>query len=246
VAAHLEPEILIVDEVLAVGDASFQKKCLGKMEDVGKEGRTVLFVSHNMAAISSLCRSGIVLGQGKLEFVGDIDQATRRYLMQSSVSNTFRRAKPHSGLKQKSVEILNCKFFSASSPEFVVCGEATNFELEYIAVQANLSIIFLIGIYDVYNTCVLFLDSSALDLSSQGLPKSGKVVGALSADFSLFPGTYTVNVAAIFQGELVDHVPNALQIVVQDGDFFGTGRWPRGKPIALVRQNWGVIEQHAT
>ncbi|MFM6220881.1 MAG: ABC transporter ATP-binding protein, partial [Dolichospermum sp.] len=66
VAAHLEPEILIVDEVLAVGDAAFQKKCLGKMEDVGKEGRTVLFVSHNMAAISLLCQQGLFLQKGML------------------------------------------------------------------------------------------------------------------------------------------------------------------------------------
>jgi lipopolysaccharide transport system ATP-binding protein len=66
VAAHLEPEILIVDEVLAVGDAAFQKKCLGKMEDVGKEGRTVLFVSHQMAAIQNLCQRTIWLNQGQL------------------------------------------------------------------------------------------------------------------------------------------------------------------------------------
>jgi lipopolysaccharide transport system ATP-binding protein len=66
VAAHLEPDILIVDEVLAVGDAQFQKKCLGKMEDVGKEGRTVLFVSHNLAVIQTLCKRGIFLKQGSV------------------------------------------------------------------------------------------------------------------------------------------------------------------------------------
>jgi lipopolysaccharide transport system ATP-binding protein len=70
VAAHLEPEILIVDEVLAVGDAQFQKKCLGKMEDVSKQGRTVLFVSHNMGTISSLCNQAILLGNGKVANIG--------------------------------------------------------------------------------------------------------------------------------------------------------------------------------
>jgi lipopolysaccharide transport system ATP-binding protein len=80
VAAHLEPEILIVDEVLAVGDAQFQKKCLGKMEDVSKrEGRTVLFVSHNMAAIRSLCFTGIVLQQGKVIHRGDIKSCIQYY-----------------------------------------------------------------------------------------------------------------------------------------------------------------------
>lgn len=79
VAAHLEPEILIVDEVLAVGDAQFQKKCLGKMEDVGSEGRTVLFVSHNMAAIKKLCGRGILLNKGGLIFDGNASEAIDLY-----------------------------------------------------------------------------------------------------------------------------------------------------------------------
>ena len=81
VAAHLEPEILIVDEVLAVGDAQFQKKCLGKIEDVGKAGRTVLFVSHNMSAVSSLCDRGIVLSEGKLLYDGATPAAISNYLI---------------------------------------------------------------------------------------------------------------------------------------------------------------------
>jgi len=80
VAAHLEPEILIVDEVLAVGDAEFQKKCLGKMEQVGKEGRTVIFVSHNMAAIQSLCTSAIHLNQGKIDGKGSVSDQINNYL----------------------------------------------------------------------------------------------------------------------------------------------------------------------
>ncbi|HXC04908.1 MAG TPA: ABC transporter ATP-binding protein, partial [Bacteroidia bacterium] len=80
VAAHLEPEILIVDEVLAVGDAAFQKKCLGKMKDVAGQGRTILFVSHNMEAVQKLCTTGILLDQGKLLCQGPIDQVTQRYM----------------------------------------------------------------------------------------------------------------------------------------------------------------------
>jgi len=79
VAAHLEPEILLVDEVLAVGDAAFQKKCLGKMGDVSREGRTILFVSHNMKAIQTLCRRGILLDQGRLVFEGSAGEAIGRY-----------------------------------------------------------------------------------------------------------------------------------------------------------------------
>ena len=79
VAAHLEPEILIVDEVLSVGDAQFQKKCLGKMEAVGREGRTVLFVSHNMATITSLCQKGILLDAGRIAAIGTTSDVVLAY-----------------------------------------------------------------------------------------------------------------------------------------------------------------------
>ena len=95
VAAHLESEILIVDEVLAVGDAEFQKKCLGKMGDVSKgEGRTVLFVSHNMAAVKSLCTRGIVLEHGKVVFDGKIENAVSTYLSGDSESINYKNFGP--------------------------------------------------------------------------------------------------------------------------------------------------------
>jgi len=87
VAAHLEPEILVVDEVLAVGDAQFQKKCLGKMEEVGKEGRTVLFVSHNMTAITSFCNKGVLLNHGKIICSGRTSDVIDRYLNKPEVTN---------------------------------------------------------------------------------------------------------------------------------------------------------------
>jgi lipopolysaccharide transport system ATP-binding protein len=80
VAAHLEPEILVIDEVLAVGDAAFQKRCLGKMQQVSSTGRTVLFVSHNMAAIRALCTRGILLDGGQVSQIGDVGSVTDRYL----------------------------------------------------------------------------------------------------------------------------------------------------------------------
>ncbi|MGI8670748.1 MAG: ABC transporter ATP-binding protein [Aridibacter sp.] len=90
VAANLEPEILIVDEVLAVGDVEFQKKCLGKMKSVSdKEGRTVLFVSHNMTAVSNLCKRAFVLESGEIEFIGDVNQAIASYLKKADVSEVY-------------------------------------------------------------------------------------------------------------------------------------------------------------
>lgn len=84
VAAHLEPEILVVDEVLAVGDAEFQKKCLGKMSDVARHGRTVLFVSHNMPAVKSLCQRALLLDGGQISAEGDVDAVVNRYLTADS------------------------------------------------------------------------------------------------------------------------------------------------------------------
>jgi len=89
VAAHLEPEVLVVDEVLAVGDAAFQKKCLGKMGDVAKGGRTVLFVSHNMAAVQQLCRTGIVLEAGRIKTMGDIDECVESYIGQANFGQSI-------------------------------------------------------------------------------------------------------------------------------------------------------------
>jgi lipopolysaccharide transport system ATP-binding protein len=90
VAAHLEPEILVVDEVLAVGDAEFQQKCLGKMSEISKEeGRTILFVSHNIGAVQSLCSKGMVLNKGKLQFYGGINEAINQYTSGQEQLNTW-------------------------------------------------------------------------------------------------------------------------------------------------------------
>ncbi len=104
VAAHLEPEILVVDEVLAVGDAAFQKKCLGKMGEVSKEGRTILFVSHNIEAVRTLCNKGILLNQGKQIIVGDIGEVVSNYLNNSALDTNVMSCR-----KQKfdKIEILD-------------------------------------------------------------------------------------------------------------------------------------------
>lgn len=95
VAAHLEPEILIVDEVLAVGDAAFQKKCLGRMEDVASHGRTVLFVSHDMTSVSKLCRQGLVLQHGRVAFQGEMRAAVAQYLGQRTTMSGFADLRGH-------------------------------------------------------------------------------------------------------------------------------------------------------
>lgn len=106
VAAHLEPEILIVDEVLAVGDAQFQKKCLGKMEEVGKEGRTILFVSHNMGAISELCAKGLLLTGGNIAYHGDAVEAINKYVKADINGNVITNIKYYNDkIKISKIEI---------------------------------------------------------------------------------------------------------------------------------------------
>jgi lipopolysaccharide transport system ATP-binding protein len=97
VAAHLNPDILLVDEVLAVGDLGFQKKCLGKMDDVAKQGRTILFVSHNMGAVRSLCEKGIVLNEGRVYSVGDISSSVEDYYKLSTIEKNAVATPPASG-----------------------------------------------------------------------------------------------------------------------------------------------------
>jgi lipopolysaccharide transport system ATP-binding protein len=116
VAAHLEPEILIVDEVLAVGDAEFQKKCLGKMKDVSQnDGRTVLFVSHNMGAIAQLCNKTIVLNQGTVSYVGKTEEAIIKYFVPSEkiINYTHNETSPSKVIFFESISCLN-KFLNES------------------------------------------------------------------------------------------------------------------------------------
>lgn len=117
VAAHLEPEILVVDEVLAVGDAEFQKKCLGKMQDVAGQGRTVLFVSHNMGAIKSLCHTGLLMKAGNVAFAGGVQDALDAYSKQLAPSRD--RDQNASDLR---VESLTVSFGDVPTVEIVVEG----------------------------------------------------------------------------------------------------------------------------
>lgn len=118
VAAHLESEILIVDEVLAVGDAEFQKKCLGKMGEVSKgEGRTVLFVSHNLSAVETLCNKGIVLQHGALVAEGNAKEMVKRYLELGAGQNRkFHAERPEEALGNSSIKIMGAQVVNASSP----------------------------------------------------------------------------------------------------------------------------------
>ena len=127
VAAHLEPEILIVDEVLAVGDAQFQKKCLGKMQEVGNQGRTVLFVSHNMAMISNLCQTGLVLNAGKNNFFGDISESVIKYYQEANRNNQ----PPSRLLKSETAELIRCELIGVNESNELTIHDELRIRMVY-------------------------------------------------------------------------------------------------------------------
>lgn len=141
VAAHLEPEILVVDEVLAVGDAEFQKKAIGKMQDVSRgEGRTVLFVSHNMGSVRNLCKKGILLKDGMIEYIGKVDDVVDKYLTIGKIGNDICYREYNESIKRDEGLALDMCFLSAR-----LCKGKNHFatdeplEFEFV-VKANRSV----------------------------------------------------------------------------------------------------------
>lgn len=168
VAAHLEPEILLVDEVLAVGDASFQKKCLGKMGEVAQGGRTVLFVSHNMGAVQKLCRRCILLDQGNLILNDNADQVISSYLKQKTceLSYMYKATKP---IEQKEgqkaflieAEILNSK---GKPSEYLYFGEPFSIRLLWRHWSDIYGVSYAIRFYDAHERFLFAVNTLGLDL----------------------------------------------------------------------------------
>ncbi|MDR2121890.1 MAG: ATP-binding cassette domain-containing protein [Flavobacteriaceae bacterium] len=141
VAAHLEPEILVIDEVLAVGDAEFQKKCLGKMKDVSvNEGRTVLFVSHNMAAMKQLCTKGIVMQHGMISYSGAVLDSVEHYQKSTEISSFFE----HEGDIEKAPGNQNIRILKFTTKpvvgEYLTISSGVEFKLEFYNYKPNVNL----------------------------------------------------------------------------------------------------------
>ena len=140
VAAHLEPEILIVDEVLAVGDAEFQRKCLSKMEEVGNEGRTVIFVSHNMPAVSRLCKQGILLNGGRIQKSGSIHDVVTEYLNSgtgTSAAQVWDDPKTAPGGDVVKLRSVRVKTEDGETSDYVDITRPVGLEMEYEVIKAG-------------------------------------------------------------------------------------------------------------
>lgn len=245
VAAHLEPEILLVDEVLAVGDAAFQKKCLGKMGDVAREGRTVLFVSHNMAAVMNLCRRAILLNRGEISQQGPVQLVTQEYI--SSLEPVGTRALGQFADREGSgtLRFVDLRILDASGREVLgpVCGEDMTFELTYEAPQSlNMkSVVFSIGFYNLFGQPLFMCRSDLRGTEYTNLPAQGLVACQIPR-FPLPPGRFRVNLHCEVNGIVADWIRDALTIDVAEGDFFGSGRLPaRERGDLLIDHHWLAV-----
>ena len=244
IAAHLEPDILIVDEVLSVGDAAFQKKSLGRMRDATQdEGRTVLFVSHNMAAIESLCTRAVFLKNGRLLNIGGTTEVVRAYLssLSAHVSENLAERTDRQGSGQ--LRFTSISLRSGENGEYVdtaQCGQ----DLELIAgftsdaqlTKATVSMV----VYAPSGQCLIDLESDMAGFTLAPIPKQGYISCRIKR-LPLAPGEYFLNVYCESNGEIVDWVQNATTFDVEAGEFFGTGKLPPTTHGGLlVDQEWGV------
>lgn len=230
VAAHLEPEILIVDEVLAVGDAQFQKKCLGKMEDVSvRDGRTVLFVSHNMAAVEALCSSTIILNGGKLCSIGEPKEIIRQYLdYRVPVGNSEEIRYAHrEGIRSVAIySVTTCS-------ESVALGDALDIFISYRQCGPVSKQITECGIsiWNAYDMRLISISSLLRDQISD-YPRDGKIRCSIP-HLPLVAGMYFVNAFISSSDGIEDYMTHVQQFTVNDINYFGSGK--------VVDPQWGAI-----
>ncbi|OSZ82180.1 ABC transporter ATP-binding protein [Chitinophagaceae bacterium IBVUCB1] len=247
VAAHLQSEILIVDEVLAVGDAEFQSKCLGKMKDVSSnEGRTVLFVSHNMAAMNSLCTSGMILEKGNLHYAGDIDKTINKYLEINRTHSNKDVIDRKDRVGNQKLKFANTWVENANGEtvEHVVSGQSIKIVAEIINttqenIHENITIAFALYDYMGYQ----ITDLSNLHATSDiKLSVQNKIT--ITCELPSLPlneGVYRYNLFCRINNEVADGLEYAGYFNVNAGDFFGTGRISdKNQGQVLFKQNWNI------
>ncbi len=223
VAAHLEPEILLVDEVLAVGDASFQKKCLGKMGDVAKEGRTVIFVSHNMAAIEGLCSRVVVLNSGEMTFDGNTQDGIAYYLNSAMLSNgiSIRERTDRQGIGE--ARFTNVRILDRAGNETQEIGMGDDFTIEVKSEGKLSKAIIGIIIGNLYRNQVV--RGYTWEQLTREINLTGNDVICCSFDnLPLMHGNYDIHLWIGRPGECSDYIENATSLTIVPRDVFKTGR----------------------
>lgn len=243
VAAHLEPEILVVDEVLAVGDAEFQKKAIGKMQDISKgEGRTILFVSHNMGSVKSLCDHGMVLENGKVVYYDSVDKAVSRYLSSENPKT------PKFSLKDRVDRIGNGKLLFTDVSLFdglekktniIISGESMKLSLYYETTDRIKENEFVLTVMfkDVYNSYeMVSFRSDEMKPKFRPFGKTGKIDLKIPALY-LRGANYNISLFAFEEGtgneHALDIIDNVFSIRVLQGDLWKVGKVNRGYSSAI-------------
>jgi lipopolysaccharide transport system ATP-binding protein len=237
VAAHLEAECLLLDEVLAVGDATFQKKCLGKMGDVTTEGRTVLFVSHNMAAISNLCSRTILLEGGRVKTIADTDTVIHTYLSSFSARSDspleIRADREGNGrLRFSDLHIQN-----QWEEDIVVglSGQPVRLAIEYQAFgptelrDVSVSADFL----DTFGQRLFTAGTSIAGGDFERIPSEGCFICTIP-QLLLIEGQYRIDLWASVNGKVADYIQHAASFEVESADVLGTS-------TRLVRRKHGLF-----
>jgi homopolymeric O-antigen transport system ATP-binding protein len=243
VAAHLDPEILLIDEVLAVGDAAFQRKCLGKMEDVSKAGRTVLFVSHNMGAVRNLCSRAILLNQGRIQASGATQDVIQEYLSMvytDQASDTLGERQDRSGngnVRAVSFQV-SARGNNGTQPRSNV---GADFVVGYAAHgEQPISTLYVgIGVTDILGTGVFFVSTSMNDSNFHSVSPSGQIVCQIDR-LPLVPGRYGVHIKLMDNHGLADSVRFAASFDVIDSGEVGFSRYIRNHENGsiLVPHTW--------
>lgn len=240
VAAHLEPEILIVDEVLAVGDAEFQKKALGKMQDVSKgEGRTVLFVSHNMAAIKNLCQKGILLKNGQIGSIGKVENVLSDYLRTEQYENIILSERTDR-YGNRNFYFTGISFFDKEDKpiQSTLTREFIKIRLQY-KVESHLDfseMIIGVNFRDEYENDVLSFISD--EMGSKFTMNSEGSIHLEIPSLLLRGSVYSIRLFASYMNtnpeNICDSIDNAAYLKVESIDFWGTGKLLRNKKEAVI------------
>ena len=248
VSAHMDPEILIVDEVLSVGDARFQEKCLGKVRDVAYEGRTVLFVSHNLASVQRLCNRSILMEDGEVAYQGNSEEAIARYLQRAGTN-----AEPRADLKNLPrrtghAPIISTLAFndeSGNDVDVVGCGRPLTLRIGYEHSQELTEPFFGVRFTTASGVNVIWVQTRLHGNEWRRLPRRGTLTCRIPV-LPLVPGTYFVSPGCGSQGESLDVVERARKLTVVSNDYFGTGRLPNPiDALVLTDADWTVnVEEH--
>jgi lipopolysaccharide transport system ATP-binding protein len=240
VAAHLEPEILVVDEVLSVGDAAFQQKCLGKMESVAEEGRTILFVSHSMPTIQALCDRALLLREGRVVDEGQPASVVQRYLQSETSFAMIPLADRDDRVGDGSVRIVSVGIKGADPDGVIRPGSRLIIRLGYRSDRPVKYPQFVVTISDHLDAGLFLLHSEFANRLPETLPPEG-IVTCETDPINVTPGRCFVHIELLKGNVQADLVHYAGAFDVQDEDVFGTGMVPpRGWVRYVLGQHWSL------